>query len=172
LTAGPARSRPRRRPAGGLESEVQRDEVERSLLMPSSNLDASAYHRGLHYMYHFRLTDCELAERHFLRSIEMEPNVPRPYAGLSFVNFERVFLSFDRDRAGTLRKTFDYARQSLSADPLDPMGHWALSRAYLLRGELEASKESLLTAIKLNPSYAIAQYSLGWVALQLGEHQL
>lgn len=159
--------------AGALESEVQRDEVERSLLMPSSNLDAwSAYHRGLHYMYHFRSTDCELAERHFLRSIEMEPNVPRPYAGLSFVNFERVFLSFDRDRARTLRKAFDYALQSLAADPLDPMGHWALSRAYLLRGELEASKESLLTAIKLNPSYAIAQYSLGWVALQLGDHQL
>jgi TolB-like protein/Tfp pilus assembly protein PilF len=159
--------------AGALEFEVQREEVERSLLMPSSNLDAwSAYHRGLHYMYHFRSTDCELAERHFQRSIEMEPTVPRPYAGLSFVNFERVFLSFDRDHAGNLRKAFDYARQSLAVDPLDPMGHWALSRAYLLRGDLEASKESLLTALTLNPSYAIAQYSLGWVALQLGDKQL
>lgn len=158
---------------GSLETEVQRDEVQRSLLMPSSNLDAwSAYHRGLHYLFHFKRTDCEKAEHFLRRSIDLEPNIPRPYAALSFVHFERVFLNFDRDRGGALRKAFDYAVQSLEIDPLDPMGHWALSRAYLLQNELENSKLSLERAIELNPSYAVAQYSLGWVALHLGEHEL
>jgi TolB-like protein len=156
-----------------LESEVQRTEVRKAVLMPSSDLDAwSAYHRGIHQMYQFKRDACDEAEQLFRRSIEMEPGVPRPYAGLSFVQFERVFLNIVRDRSAGIEKAFDYALQSVSIDPLDPMGHWALSRAHLLRGELEEAKESLETAIELNPSYAIAQYSLGWVALQLGDNQL
>jgi TolB-like protein/DNA-binding winged helix-turn-helix (wHTH) protein len=156
-----------------LEASVQREEMQRSLLMPSTNLDAwSAYHRGLHHMYRFKLKDCDKAERLFRRSIDLEPGVPRAYAGLSFVNFERAFMHFGGDRSAAIHKAFDYAQQSLSIDPMDPMGHWVLARAQLLRAELEASKRSLETAIDLNPSYAIAQYSLGWVALQLGEHEL
>lgn len=159
--------------AAALESAVQRAEVGRSVLMPSTNLDAwSAYHRGIHHMYRFTHEDCEQAEQLFLRSIAMEPSVPRPYAGLSFINFERAFMNFGRDRSSQIKKAFDYAGQSLSIDPLDPMGHWALSRAYLLRAELDASKDSLETAIELNPSYAIAQYSLGWVAMMLGDNEL
>jgi tetratricopeptide (TPR) repeat protein len=156
-----------------LESSVQREEMQRSLLMPSTNLDAwSAYHRGLHHMYRFRVKDCDQAERLFRRSIDLEPNVPRAYAGLSFVNFERAFMHFQQNRAAAIQKAFDYAEQSLSIDPLDPMGHWVLARAQLLRAELDASKSSLETAIQLNPSYAIAQYSLGWVALHLGDNKL
>jgi TolB-like protein len=156
-----------------LESEVEREEMQRSMLMPSSNLDAwSAYHRGIHYMYRFREEDCKRAETLFRRSIAIEPDVPRPYAGLSFINFERVFLNFCEDPAEGIHRAVDYAEQSLSIDSRDPMGHWALSRAYLLQGNLEASKRSLQTAIEMNPSYAIAQYSLGWVALQLGENEL
>jgi TolB-like protein/DNA-binding winged helix-turn-helix (wHTH) protein len=156
-----------------IETEVERQEIQRSLLMPSLNLDAwSAFHRGLHHMYRFQHDDCEAAERLFLSSIRMEPGVPRPYAALSFVNFERAFLGFDAARSNFVDKAFAYALQSLSIDERDPMGHWALSRAHLLRGELDAARLSLETAIDLNPSYAIAQYSLGWVALQLGEREL
>jgi TolB-like protein len=157
---------------GALESVVVREETRRSLLMPSGDLNAwSAYHRGLHHLYRFKYEDCDAAEQLFLRSIAMEPTVPRPYAGLSFVSFERAFLNLEGNRASHVARAFDYALQSLTIDPLDPMGHWALSRAHLLRSEVESSKGSLETAIELNPSYAIAQYSLGWVQLQLGDHE-
>ena len=156
-----------------LESEVERKEVQRSLLMPSSNLDAwSLYHRGIHYMYRFREEGCDHAEVMFRRSIAEEPDVPRPYAGLSFINFERVFLNFSKQPGRCLDNAVRYAEKSLQIDGRDPMGHWALSRARLLQGDLEASKRALQEAIDLNPSYAIAQYSLGWVALQLGENDL
>lgn len=156
-----------------LESEVEREEVQRSLLMPSTNLDAwSAYHRGLHHMYRFRFEECDKAERLFRRSIDLEPNLPRPYAGLSFINFERVFLGFDEKPQEGIRKAIDYAEQGLAIDALDPMAHWALARALYLTGDLESSKDALQTALDLNPSYAIAQYSLGWVAMQIGDHEL
>lgn len=156
-----------------LESEVERAERLRSLLIPSTNLDAwSAFHRGCWHMYRFRSEDIDHAERFFRQSVDLEPTVPRPYAGLSFICFERVFLNIDEDPGSGIQKAFDYAQQALSIDPYDPMAHWALSRAYLLQGNLEASRQSLETAIELNPSYAIAQYSLGWVGLQLGENEL
>ena len=62
-----------------LEAEIVRNEIRRSMLMPSSNLDAwSAYHRGVHHMYRFTDRDCDFAEELFRRSIAMEPGVPRP----------------------------------------------------------------------------------------------
>jgi TolB-like protein/Tfp pilus assembly protein PilF len=156
---------------GALESEVQREEVQLSRLMPSTNLDAwGAYHRGLHYMYKFRYDECEKAEHFFRRSIDLEPDVPRPYAGLSFINFERVFLGFEKNRSRGICKAVDYATQGLAIDPSDPMAHWAMARAQLLKGELDAARQSLETAVELNPSYAIAQYSPGWVALRLGDN--
>jgi TolB-like protein len=158
---------------GSLQSAVERAEQQRSLLMPSANLDAwSAYHRGCHFMYRFTTADCARAESFFRRAIELEPNVPRPYAGLSFVHFQRAFLNISNDRAGEVQQAHDLALHSLGIDPSDPMGHWALSRASMLRDEYQAAKQELETAIELNPSYAIAHYSLGWVGMQLGERRL
>ena len=93
-----------------IESEVQKQEMLRSTLMPSSNLDAwSAYHRGLNHMYRFRMKDCDSAEVFFRRAIDLEPGVPRPYAGLSFVNYERAYLNLDGNRTNSLCQAFDYA---------------------------------------------------------------
>jgi tetratricopeptide (TPR) repeat protein len=156
-----------------VETEVERVEIRRALLMPSSNLDAwSAYHRGLHHLYKFTPSDCARAAAFLERSVVLEPDVPRPYAALSFVHFERAFLRIGGDRQRDIARAFDLAHQSLAIDPRDPMGHWALSRAYLLTGELQTAKSALHTAVDINPSYAVAQYTLGWVALQIGENDL
>lgn len=156
-----------------LESEIQRVEIQLSILRPSSRLDAwSAYHRGLSHMYQFKTKDCDEAEKFFRRAIDIEPDVPRPYAGLSFVNYQRAYLNLEKERSHALRRSVEYAMHSVSIDPNDPMGHWALSRAQFLSGNIQAAKASIETATCLNPSYATAQYFLGWIAMQLGEREL
>ena len=111
------------------------------------------------------------AEVFFRRAIDLEPNVPRPYAGLSFVNYERAYLNLDNNRHNSLRKALEFAREAISIDATDPMGHWAMSRATFLHGDLDAAHSSITEATDLNPSYANAQYFLGWVSMQLGDHE-
>lgn len=96
--------------------------------------------------------------------------MPRPYAGLSFVNYERAYPNLGENRINSLRRAVDYAHEAIRIDPQDPMRYWAMSRAKLLAGNPETARESVATATDLNPSYAAAQYFLGWVAMQLGEH--
>ncbi len=152
--------------AGAVESQIELMERGRSLLKPSENLDAwEAYHRGCWHMYKFRPEHYEEAERYFLRSIELEPSSARPYSGLSFVHWQRAFLEISKDRAGEIRRARELAEEAISLDPRDPQGYNALGRAYILSGDYGASERDLQTAVDLNPSFAIGQYSLGF-ALQ------
>lgn len=155
-----------------LQLELETAEQSRSLLVPSENLDAwSAFHRGCWHMFRFQEQHVENADRMFRRSIELEPTVPRPYAGLSFVHFERAFLGLSHNRTNDIRQATDLALRALELDPKDPMAHWAHSRAQLLKGDLETAGTCLKTAVELNPSYAIALYTLGWVNMHLGHNE-
>jgi len=159
--------------AASLELEVQRNEMRSAALLPETNLDSwSAFHRGLEHMYRFRISECDAAEKCFRTSIDLEPRLARPYAGLSFVNYERAYLNLDDNRRNWLSRAHQQARQAVDTDPLDPMGHWALSRALCLSGDLEAARRAVIEATELSPSYASAQYYLGWISMQLGEREL
>jgi TolB-like protein len=152
--------------AGKVESQIEFVERGRSLLKPSENLDAwEAYQRGCWHMYRFRPEHYEEAEQYFRRSIELEPGAPRPYAGLSFVHWQRAFLEISRDRGGEMKLARELAEEAIARDPLDPQGYNALGRAYILTREFEASERELQKTVDLNPSFAIGQYSLAF-ALQ------
>ena len=154
-----------------LDYVVQRNEMRRASTLSPTNLDSwSAFHRGLDHMYKFRISECDEAETFFRRAIELEPGLARPYAGLSFVNYERAYLNLRGEREQALRLAFDQARRAVDADPRDPMGHWVLSRAYSLERDLESARKSIEIATDLNPSYANAHYFAAWISMQLGEH--
>jgi tetratricopeptide (TPR) repeat protein len=123
-------------------------------------------------MYRFRISECDAAEACFRAAVDLESGLARPYAGLSFVNYERAYLNLDGNRKNWLQKAFDHAHRAVGTDPLDPMGHWVLGRAHLLARDLNAARRAATEATELNPSYATAQYLLGWVGMQLGEREL
>ncbi len=156
-----------------LQTAVERAEQRRSLLLPSSSLDAwTAFHRGAAFMFRFRADECARAEHFFRRAVELDPMASRPYAGLSFVHYQRAFMNMSRDHNDDALRAQDLALQSVAADACDPMAHWALGRANLLRGEIEQAIQAFKKAIALNPSYAGAHYSLGWAHMLLGERAL
>ena len=155
---------------GAISSEVDLAERQRALFEIPANLDAwSAYHRGCWHMYRFTSEDYEQAERYFELSARLDPNSSRAFAGLSFVHWQRAFLEISPDRTGETQRAFELALQSVSLNPRDPLGHWALGRAHLLRGEVSESLPELSAATALNPSFAVGQYSLGFALMHAGD---
>ncbi|HEX6997198.1 MAG TPA: winged helix-turn-helix domain-containing protein [Gammaproteobacteria bacterium] len=155
---------------GSVESEVEHAERQRAAVIAPGNLDSwSAYYRGCWHMYRFTAADYELAEQYFRRSIELDPRSPRAYAGLSFIHWQRAFLELAPDRAAEERRAIGFAEEALMLDPRDPLGHWALGRAYLLSRDLGEAVNELETAVQLNPSSAVGQYSLAYALMQTGD---
>jgi len=155
---------------GAVSAEVEVAERQRALLEPPASLDAwSAYHRGCWHMYRFTPADYEQAQRFFELSIRLDPNSSRTFAGLSFVHWQRAFLEISPDHAGESQQAFELAQHSVSLNPRDPLGHWALGRAHLLRGDVSESLVELGTSTDLNPSFAVGQYTLGFALMQTGD---
>jgi len=155
---------------GAISTEVELAERQRALLETPASLDAwSAYHRGCWHMYRFTPEDYERAKGFFELSARLDPNASRAFAGLSFVHWQRAFFEISRDRAGEIQRAFELAQQSLSLNPHDPLGHWALGRAHLLRGEMSESIAELSSSTTLNPSFAVGQYTLGFAMMQAGD---
>lgn len=157
---------------GSVESEVEHAERQRAAVIAPANLDSwSAYYRGCWHMYRFTAADYELAEQYFRRSIALDPRSPRAYAGLSFIHWQRAFLELAPDRAAEERRAIGCAEEALMLDPRDPLGHWALGRAYLLSQDLSEAVDELETAVTLNPSSAVGQYSLAFALMQMGDSE-
>jgi TolB-like protein len=155
---------------GAISSEVALAEQRRALLKDPSNLDAwGAYHRGCWHMYRFTPADYEQAQRFFELSLRLDPNSSRTLAGLSFVHWQRAFLEISSDRSGEVNRAHELAQQSVSLNPSDPLAHWALGRAYLLRGEMSDSIAELTASAALNPSFAVGQYTLGFALMHAGD---
>jgi TolB-like protein/Flp pilus assembly protein TadD len=153
-----------------ISAEVEFAEQRRSLLETPANLDAwSAYHRGCWHMYRFTAADYEHAQRFFELSAKLDPASSRAPASLSFVHWQRAFLEISSDRAAETQRAFALAQHSVSLNPRDPLGHWALGRAYLLRGEVDESIAELSLATALNPSFAVGQYTLGFALMHAGD---
>ena len=155
---------------GMLETEIERAEQQRALRLPIDGLDAwSAYQRGCWHIYRYTESDYEAAEALFTKAAELDPASPRPLTGLSFVHWQRAFLSGGPDREAEVEKAFDFARRGLALDPRDPQAHWTLGRAFILTQDLDQAVPELEAAVDLNPSSVMALYSLSWSLLLHGQ---
>ncbi len=152
-----------------LETEIEEAEQKRALHSPLETLDAwSNYHRGLWHMHRFSKDNFSQAEHFFQKSCALDPSSPRPFAGLSFVNFQRHFLGLVPDREEALNRAFELAEHCIALDPKDALGHMAFGRALLMRREYDHSIDELETSIKLNPNLAPAQFSLSRTLMAAG----
>jgi TolB-like protein/Flp pilus assembly protein TadD len=155
-----------------LEIRIPLNEARRAQLRSPEQLDAWAmYHLGLHHMYRFNRTDNAIATSHFERAISLEPGFARAYAGLSFTFFQNAFLRYSPDSSRAVGLAERYAEQCLERDPMDPFGLLTRGRAFVLKGDLEGGLPWIERSLALNPNYAQARYSQGWVESMLGAAQ-
>jgi TolB-like protein/DNA-binding winged helix-turn-helix (wHTH) protein len=156
-----------------VHAEIEQTERQRALLTPFANLDAwTAYHRGRWHLDRHTPDNYEHAESLFKFASKLDPGSARVLAGLSCVHRQRAFLELTSDREDEVRQAFDLAVQSLSLDPYDPLAHWAVGRALMLRREVQAALQEFAAATELNPSFAIGQYAVGFARTMAGNNAL
>lgn len=153
-----------------LQSELEFSERRRALLKPLSSLTAwSAYHRACWHLDRHSPDDYDRAEQLFNLAAGLDPSSARALAGLSYVHRQRAFLELTGDREGEVRKTFELAQRSLALDPNDPLAHWVMGRAMMLRNDVRPALAEFELASLLNPSFAMGRYSVGLSSSMLGD---
>jgi len=152
-----------------LVGEIELAERNRAILKPPNGLDAwEAYHRGVWHMYRFTRADNGLAQDFFRRSVAMDPTFARAHAALSFTHWQNAFQRWE-DFDVECAEAFATAGRAMIVDDHDPAAHWALGRAFWLRGQQEDSIAELEKAVTLSPNFALGHYALSFVTSQSGD---
>ena len=111
----------------------------------------------------FSLEESLIAERHFRRAIELDPNFARAYgelATLLAVRFENnwtVLVDADKEKA------LFYAEKAAALDPESWLAQYALGRLHSIFSDLEAAEKHLARAMSLKPDNEDARAYLGVV---------
>ena len=152
-----------------IATEIETIERNRAILRPPNSLNAwEAHHRGLWHMYRFTKEENEKAQHFFEKAVQLDPTFARAHAGLSFTHWQNAFQNW-ADPKREMDRAFATAGQSLLADDRDRAAHWAMGRAFWLRGNHDESVNELERAVDLSPNFALGHYTLSFVHSQAGD---
>lgn len=152
-----------------VEPEIERAEMERCRLTATENLDAwECYHRAMWHGFRFTAKDNAAATALLQRALQQDPRFARAHAALSFTHFSRAFLDASDDPADDVRQALHLARQSVSLDVRDAMGHWALGRGLFLSKQHDEALAAINRSLAANPNFAQGRYARGFVGVHAG----
>ena len=147
-----------------IEPELGETERERARRKPPESLEAwDLCLRGTWHTYRFTKGDNAEAQQLFERAIELDPNFAAAHSGLAYGAFVEVMQGYSDSSADAIDRAIRAGKRAVTIDDKDPVAHWALGRAYTIKGEHDASIAELETALSLNASYAHAHTALGMV---------
>ncbi len=151
---------------GAIEPELGRAEQERARTKSPKSLHAwDVFQRGMWHLHRRSREDLDEALRLFLQAIEEAPTLAVAYAGAAEACFFQVSSGYTESREDMRERMIGFGRSAVDHDDLDAFCHVALGRAFNLKGNNEAAIGELEIATGLNPSYALAHYSLGWTLI-------
>ncbi len=155
-----------------IEPKILSSERNRALRKPPENLDAwESYQRGLWYTFQYDPDDRDRALGFFRRAIELDPGFASAYAGLGYALYVYIILGVSPNRLDDIAQAFEVSKTALRLNARDPFGWVALSRAHLLRSELEAAVVAAENAIALNPNLALAHFARAHTLWHAGRPQ-
>ena len=155
-----------------IEPKILSSERNRALRKPPENLDAwESYQRGLWYTFQYDPDDRDRALGFFRRAIELDPGFASAYAGLGYALYVYIILGVSPNRLDDIARAFEVSKTALRLNARDPFGWVALSRAHLLRSELEAAVVAADNAIALNPNLALAHFARAHTLWHAGRPQ-
>ncbi len=155
-----------------LEPELATAERERAKRKPPGSLGAwEAYQRGLSHLYRFSSDGFVEAKKLLGRAVELDPAFAPAFAGLAMVHlWESLSMTEDSGkRAETIDRGLELATKAVALDNNDAMGHIALGRLNVPKGDPITAIAELETAVDLNPNSAAAYGALSWAESFAGD---
>jgi TolB-like protein len=151
---------------------LEQAEIERALLVSPNNLSAwENYHRGLWHMYQPTNKNTVLAKQFFQKSLALDPQFSRAYAGLSCIYTSHILLNTTPEKDKTnIIQAFDYAQRSIDCNKREDTGYFALARALWLSKEDKQAIEACEQGLHFNANNAQCYDLKGIVSAYTGQH--
>ena len=147
---------------GAIEPELNKAEQERARLKRPEKLDTwDKYQRGMSDLHKLTRESLANAEATLSGVTELAPWFAGAFAGLANVHYYKLVLGFSDDHQTTRRAALEVGRRAIELDREDADTHCAVGRAYLTNRMFDDATAEFREAIAINPSHALAHYSLG-----------
>jgi TolB-like protein/Tfp pilus assembly protein PilF len=158
--------------AGEIEPELADVERERASREPPESLNAwGCYQRGLWHMWQLEAGENAEAQRLLQRATDLDPGFAPAFAGLALSHHFDVTLAFRDTVSEDLEKAHQAALRAVEIDVRDASAHCVLGRVHMTLGDHSSAVAELETAIDLNPSLALARYSLALCLMITGRSE-
>ncbi|MEJ0018848.1 MAG: winged helix-turn-helix domain-containing protein [Acetobacteraceae bacterium] len=155
--------------AAVIEPELARLEREAAVRRPPVNLGAwDCYQRGLWHLWGFTTPGLAEAATMFRRAIELDPGFARAHGALAYVTLQRLVFEAQDERPALLDDALRLGRAAVALDDQDCMNLCVVGRVLCFQHEFDEAIAFLEQAIRINPSFAQAQFALGFTLIVSG----
>ncbi len=147
---------------GRIEPELGAAERHRVARKPRTNLQAwDCFHLGIAHFYKFTAEDNLEAQSLFKRSAELDPDFGDAYAWWSYAVVCGMIYWDSEPEQAMLDEAMAPANRALDIDEHNAVFYALKARIHLARCEYAAALSSNESAIRLNPTFAVAYCALG-----------
>jgi Serine/threonine protein kinase len=131
---------------------------------PTANLEAyDLYLRGRYAMSGWEKEGLRLAEGHFEKAVQLDPDFGAAWAALAETVIMQHEMHGIRERDAAYARAADAARRALAVSRPAAEGHAALAHILGHHGKWKSAEEEAKLAIAGNPGAAVGHEWLGWI---------
>ena len=158
--------------AAALEPEVGSVEREAAVRKNPQSLAAwECYQRGFWHLWGFTSPGFDEAETLFRRAIEIEPELARAHAALSYVHLQQAFYGDPSRRPTLLQTALAEGQKAVTLDERDCLCHCVVGRAHTLLRRYDEGIAAIEHTIELNPSFAQGYFALAFAMVWAGREE-